>query len=95
MAKKRAVQKGLEFSISINDLLPFPEICEVFGTKINYRAIVKKGGAVSDSPSIDRINTNLGYIKGNVKIISWRANRIKSDATVDELRKVVAYAAQQ
>jgi hypothetical protein len=40
---------------------------------------------VIESPTLDRIDNSKGYIVGNVWVISMRANRLKSDATVDEL----------
>ena len=43
------------------------------------------------SPSLDRIDNTKGYIKGNVKVISWRANAIKKDATLEELKALVNY----
>jgi hypothetical protein len=46
----------------------------------------KKGAG---TPSLDRIDSSLGYVKGNVWVISWRANHIKTDATLDELRLLV------
>jgi hypothetical protein len=45
----------------------------------------------SCSPSLDRIVPELGYVKGNVRVISDRANRIKRDATLEELRAIVKY----
>ena len=43
------------------------------------------------TPSLDRFVPNLGYVKGNIRVISFRANRLKSDATIDEMRQVLAY----
>jgi hypothetical protein len=43
------------------------------------------------SPSIDRIIPSLGYVRGNVVIVSMRANRIKTDATDAELRRVAKF----
>lgn len=40
------------------------------------------------SPSIDRIVPELGYVPGNIAIISWRANDLKKDATADEMRRI-------
>jgi hypothetical protein len=85
IAKGRSRRKGLEFDISILDL-DIPEYCPLLGVKINYKAN-GKGGAPT-SPSLDRIDTSKGYVKGNVWIISWRANRIKSDATLEELGSI-------
>lgn len=48
-------------------------------------------GANDDSPSIDRFDNALGYVKGNIRVISTRANLLKRDATVDEVRRLLAY----
>jgi hypothetical protein len=90
-AKKRASEKGIEFSITLDDLLPLPDVCPVLGIKINYEGNKGKRGFVNDSPSIDRIDSSLGYIKGNVKLICWRANRIKSDATIEEMQALLDF----
>jgi hypothetical protein len=86
-AKQRANKNGMEFSITLDDLLPLP----VLGIKINYEGNKGQRGFVNDSPSIDRLDSSLGYVKGNVKIICWRANRVKSDATVEELRAILNF----
>lgn len=46
-------------------------------------------GYFDDSPSIDRIIPELGYTKGNIRVISNRANLLKSNATIEELQKVI------
>lgn len=43
------------------------------------------------SPSLDKIIPSLGYVPGNVLVISWRANRIKCDATANELMLIANY----
>jgi hypothetical protein len=45
------------------------------------------------SPELDRIVPSLGYVKGNVLVVSRRANRIKTDATVEELQQVASFYA--
>jgi hypothetical protein len=80
------VGKGLKFSVKVEDL-DWPDICPVLGIPIEYRA-----SRISDnSPSFDRVDNNKPYIKGNVVIISNRANRIKNDGTAEEHRKIAAY----
>ncbi|WP_285401044.1 hypothetical protein [Luteibacter sp. ME-Dv--P-043b] len=66
-----------------------PDFCPVLGLPL-YR---NSGGAAQgpNSPSIDRINPALGYVRGNVKVISSKANAIKSNATPEELLRVAAY----
>ena len=49
------------------------------------------GKSIDNSPSLDRIDSSKGYIKGNVRIISMRANRLKQDSTIDELKKIILY----
>jgi hypothetical protein len=90
-AKRRAIEKGLEFSITMDDLLPVPTVCPVLGITINYEGNNGQRGFVNDSPSIDRIDSSLGYVKGNVQLICWRANRIKSDATIEELQALLNF----
>ena len=87
--KKRAKQKGKwEFTLSIEDIPEIPEYCPVLGIKIEAS---KVSGPLDSSPSLDRIDATKGYIPGNVQIISNRANRIKADATAEELEKVYLY----
>jgi hypothetical protein len=62
-----------------------PDICPVFGTPFMYRGRKKTH---PESPSIDRIDPKLGYVVGNVAIISHRANSIKSNASAEEIQKV-------
>lgn len=85
--RSRAKKAGIEFSIELSDLI-FPTHCPVFGVALDYS---RKGKRVNNSPSVDRIDNTQGYIKGNTQIISWRANRIKADSTVEELEKLLIY----
>lgn len=85
-AKARAAQKGLAFSLTVEDL-EIPEVCPVLGIPLR----MGEGQRADHSPSIDRVDSSRGYEPGNVRVISWRANRLKNDATLDELRAIVAY----
>ena len=89
-ARKRAENKGVAFDID-NDYIRsiVPSHCPIFGTKLEWSC--HRGGAahiLPNSPSLDRIDPSKGYVKGNVWIISHRANTIKSDASHEELKLV-------
>jgi len=84
--KHRAKKKGLPFDLTLEDL-PIPAVCPILGIPLTMRS----GSFHDNSPSIDRIIPAKGYVKGNVAIVSYRANRIKDYGTLDELRKVVAF----
>lgn len=87
-AKNRAKLKGVPFSLTYKDI-EIPTICPVLGIPL-----IRGGGAPRDNcPSLDRIIPKLGYVCGNIMIISMRANRIKNDATPDELVKIAAFYA--
>lgn len=85
--KKRAKLKGFDFDLELEDIPQIPSICPV----LNIPIIINEGNhqPTDNSPSVDRIDSTKGYIKGNIRIISNRANRIKADATIDELRRVL------
>ncbi len=86
-AKTGAKKRGLEFTIGLDDLLPFPKKCPVLGIKL------RQGIKVNDpnSWSIDRIDNTKGYTPDNVAVISRRANMLKSDATTTELKAIVEW----
>lgn len=84
-ARARAKRKGWEFTISLNDVV-IPERCPVLGIKL-FRGSVR----ANNSPTIDRIDNSKGYIKGNVIVVSWRANNLKSDATLEELKALATF----
>ena len=89
-AKTRAKQKGLPFNLEVGDVL-VPTLCPALGIPL----AIGSGMCSDNSPSIDRVIPELGYVKGNINVISRRANRIKNDATPDELYRVWKYASEQ
>jgi len=86
-AKRRAKKLVIPFGLMPN-LLVIPTHCPVLGKPLE----VGVGNASEYSPSLDRINPARGYVHDNVRVISYRANRIRSDASVGELEAVLAYA---
>lgn len=87
LAKVRARQKNLAFDIDVSDVV-VPEVCPVLGIRLEWGCSKRQ---LDCSPTVDRVIPDLGYVKTNVRVISWRANRIKSDATAGELAAVLAY----
>lgn len=83
-ARHRAKRNNLPFSITVEDIL-IPTVCPVLGISLEIN--VGKG-RTGTSPSLDRFLPELGYVKGNVNIISDRANSLKSNATPEELRRI-------
>lgn len=84
-AKSRSKEMGYEFSILPEDI-PINTVCPILGIDIKcYTGTFTGRHAKRNSISIDRIDSSLGYIPGNVDTISSRANTIKRDATFDEL----------
>lgn len=83
VARRTAREKGWEFSITADDLF-IPQFCPLLGIELKRGKIKNRDAA----PSIDRIDSDKGYIPGNVWVISFRANRIKNNATSDELLQI-------
>lgn len=84
-ARKRANLNGITFTISVHDIPEIPEYCPVLGVRIKANT---SAGPLDSSPSIDRLIPSRGYVPGNIRIICNRANRIRSDATAEELRRI-------
>lgn len=74
----QALKHGTEFSLNKEDIV-VPSVCPVFGTEFTRQTPY--------AMSLDRIDPNKGYIKGNVQILSRKANTMKSNASKEELLK--------
>lgn len=85
-AKKRAARYGLPFDIDVLDIV-IPSVCPMLG--IPLQRCEKIHG--DSSPSLDRIIPALGYVKGNVMVISYRANKAKNNLTGEELLRIGLY----
>ena len=85
--RSKAKHNNIPCNIELSDIV-VPTHCPVLGLELKPNP-GKGSGFHPDSPSLDRINPKLGYIKGNVRVISSRANLLKSDATPEELRLVL------
>ena len=78
------VAQAPPFTIKIEDV-KIPETCPLLGVKLGY-----KDGDKTCSPSLDRIRSDGGYTPENVWVISWRANLIKTNLTLEQFEKFVA-----
>lgn len=85
-AKERAARKGVPFDLTPADIV-VPASCPVFGVRFG------KGGP--NAASLDRIIPALGYVPGNVRVMSHRANRLISDGTAEEHQAIVAFLTRQ
>ena len=84
--KSRCKRIGKEFSIELEDIT-IPEKCPVFGFDLKR----EDKQTWMCAPSVDRIDNSKGYIKGNVTVVSRRANILKKDATLEELEQLFNY----
>ena len=94
-AKDTARRKKLSFNLDRQDII-VPDICPYLGTKITN---VQGEGYCGTNASIDRVDPRLGYVRGNIQIISRRANSMKNDANAAELvffaRRVLLLAGER
>jgi len=81
-AKNRAKQKGIPFNITVDDI-EVVKVCPYLGIELKQNLDAK--GPSHNSPTIDRIVPEKGYVKGNVQLMSHKANAMKYNASIDEL----------
>jgi hypothetical protein len=90
-AKERAVKIGVPFDLTsdyIKSIWPENNCCPILNTPFTRS---KNHESKENSATIDRFQSSLGYVKGNVAIISGRANRLKDNSTLEELEAVLHY----
>ncbi len=87
--KARAKRNGIPFDLTHSDIsdLTMPITCPVLGIPLRQ----ERGRQTDNSVSIDRIDSTQGYTPDNVVIVSWKVNRLKSNASLDEMRKMVTF----
>jgi hypothetical protein len=85
-ARARSKKYGFEFNIDITDIV-IPTHCPLLGIEL-YVAEGRKT-VKNNSASLDRIDSTKGYVKGNVWVISHKANTMKSNATLEEMKTLV------
>ena len=88
--KKSGMAYEKDYLLSLRQLRP--QFCPCCNRTLDYAS----GGTSNrtprhNAPSLDRIDTTKGYIRGNVDIICWRCNALKRDGTLTELRSILNY----
>lgn len=81
--KSRAARKNIEFDLELNDIV-LPKTCPVLGQTLIY-------GDKDWTYSLDRIDNSKGYVKGNIQIMSNRANRLKGDFDIKEFYSMIMF----
>lgn len=89
-AGRRARQQKVPFTLTKEDIT-IPNKCPVLGMTLKQGV----GKPLPSSPTLDKIIPELGYVLGNIKVISYRANSLKSDASLEELKKIVNYIEEE
>ena len=87
--KYRVKNRGYETDLEIGDIPELTDVCPVLGFRYE-----KRGKRRDLTPSIDRKNPNLPYLrkhKDNLFFISFKANRLKSNSTIEDLQKIIDY----
>lgn len=90
-ARKSSRVRNLDFSITVEDVV-VPKVCPILHIElVNDVGMIQsqrgRGNVFNypNYPTIDRIDSSKGYIKGNVIVISWRANSLKKNSTPEEI----------
>lgn len=84
--RNRAAEKGVDFDLEPEDFV-IPERCPISDIPLFF----SDNKRTDNTPSVDRIDNDKGYIKGNIAIISWRANKLKSDSSQEEIARLHEY----
>lgn len=83
-SKQRAKRNGLPFNLELSDIT-IPSVCPILGIEL----VKGNGGVHNASPTLDKVVPELGYVKGNVQVVSHLANTMKSNASAEHLQAFV------
>lgn len=102
-ARMRAKKMGFEFDLDDDYVKSiWRDSCPVLGIPLysaNFGSGMKRGESKArpqdNSPTLDRIDSSKGYVKGNIVVMSYRANMIKNCGTLEEHRKIANFLESQ
>lgn len=84
-SRNRSHQSGMEHTIHLTDI-PLPKYCCYLGVELLYYLANETGADYQwNLASLDRIDSSRGYVPGNIQVISFLANKMKQDATIEQL----------
>lgn len=84
--KYRANKHNITLNVSIEYLISIStDNCPVFNIPLSW--CERKGGITANSPSLDRIDPEKGYVEGNLQWLSNKANTMKQNATLEQLNQ--------
>ena len=84
--KYRTNKRNIPLDVSIEYLISIAtDNCPVFNTPLSW--CERKGRITANSPSLDRINPEKGYVEGNLQWLSNMANTMKQNATLEQLNQ--------
>lgn len=86
IARRRAKDAGTECSIKADEI-PWADKCPVLGVTLRQNT----GHLDRYSFSLDRVDSSAGYVKENVRIVSWQFNNLKSNMTLDQVERFYLY----
>ena len=89
IARKRATKYNMEFTITENDI-HVPEKCPITGVKLEVYVNTAKQSYLY-AASLDRVDNSRGYIPGNIRVISRKANMMKRDLNIEMAEKLIKY----
>ena len=92
--RSEAKRQNVVFDVDLDYFFSIAnDVCPILGIALSWGE--RKGKATDNSPSLDKIIPSLGYVKGTVAWISFKANTIKSNATADEVQAVATWMKKQ
>lgn len=90
-ARYRAKKKGLEFTITLEDVRALAEKqnnkCALTGVELNWDPKANRGSrrCPADRGSLDRIDSRKGYTLDNIQLLTDFANSYKSNYPLEDL----------
>jgi len=85
-ARARSIRDNVPFNLTLKDLVDIAtDECPIFNTPFVWGASgLGKGKTRLDTPQLDKIHPEIGYVVGNIAFISSKANKMKDNGTMQD-----------